>query len=140
VNADLLSILAIIISLGLPPLAIFLAKNWLVAWISNSVQHSFNLEMEELRAAFRASEERLKSDLRNKEDEISTLRNSVLSGSAGRQALLDKRRFEAVDKVWAAVNDLGQLKGLSGMMAVLNFKAVAKEASDPRMQKVVTVK
>jgi hypothetical protein len=86
VNADFwLSILAICISVGLP----VATRNWLVAWISKGVQHRFDVRLEELRAELRKNEERVKSDLRNKEDEISTLRNSVLSGSAGRQALLD---------------------------------------------------
>jgi hypothetical protein len=36
-----LSLLSISISLGVP-IAIFLARNWFVAWISNSVQHRWN--------------------------------------------------------------------------------------------------
>ena len=136
-NADFwLSILAICISVGLP-VAIFLARNWLLAWISNSVQHRFNVEIEQLRAELRKNEERFKSDLRNKEDEISTLRNSVLSGSASRQALLDKRRFEAVEKVWTNVNDLSPLKAFAAQMSVLKYKAIAKETHDPRMQQVL---
>src|SRR5262249_27415541 len=54
--------------------------------------------------------------------------------SASRQSMLDKRRFEAVEKVWTAANDLAPYKNLSGMMAVLKIKALAKEANDPRMQ------
>jgi len=119
------------------PVAIFVARNWLVAWISHSVQHHFNVEIEELRTRLRKNEERFKSDLRDKEAEISTLRNSVLSGSASRQALLDKKRFEAVEKVWANVNDLGQLKMFASWMAVLNYKAIARKTSDPRMQQVL---
>jgi hypothetical protein len=133
-----LSLLSICISLGVP-VAIFLARNWLVAWISNSVQHRFNVKIEELRAELRKSEEGFKSDLRDKEAEISTLRNSVLGGSASRQALLDKRRFESVERVWTAVNDLGgQLKGLSLWMSVLNYKVLAKEASDPKVQEFLS--
>jgi len=97
------------------------------------------VRLEELRAELRKNEERFKSDLREKEAEISTLRNSVLSGSATRQALLDKRRFEAVEKVWTNVNDLSQLKVFAAQMEVLNYKAVAKEARDPRMQQVLSV-
>jgi hypothetical protein len=133
-----LPILSIALWVALP-VTVFLARNWLLAWISKGVQHHFDAKLEELRAELRKNEELFKSDLRDKEAEISTLRNTVLSGSAGRQALLDKRRFEAVEKVWAAVNDLGRLKVLSGIMAALNYKAVAKEASDPRMQQVLTI-
>jgi hypothetical protein len=127
-NAELwLSILSICISVAVP-VSIFVARNWLTAWISGMVQHQFNVQLEELR-----------SELRDREGELSTLRNAVLSGSAGRQALLDKRRFEAVEKVWTAVNDLAQLKGLSGMMATLNYKAIAEQANDPKMQQVLAL-
>jgi hypothetical protein len=139
VKADFwLSILSICISIGLP-LAIFVARNWVVAWITKGVQHRFDVKIEEVRAELRKNEERFKSDLRDKESEISALRASVLSGSAGRQSLLDKRRFEAVERVWTAVNDLAQLKLLSGMMAVLNFKAVARESGSPKMQEFLSV-
>lgn len=136
-RADIwLPILSICISLGVP-LAIFVGKNWLVAWISNSVQHRFNMEIEELRTELRKNEEHFKSDLREKEAEISTLRNSVLSGSASRQALLDRRRFEAVEKVWTNVNDLSQLKAFAAQMGVLNYKALARRAREPSMQQVL---
>jgi hypothetical protein len=121
------------------PVAVFLARNWLLAWISKGVQHRFDVKLEELRAELRKNEEGFKSDLRDKEAEISTLRNTVLSGSASRQGLLDKRRFEAVEKVWDTVNDLARLKPLSGMMAVLNLKEVANEVKDPRMQQVLKI-
>jgi hypothetical protein len=70
-------------------------------------------------------------------DPDSILRTNILSGSAGRQALLDKRRFEAVEKVWANVNDLAQLKIFASWMAVLNYKAIAREVRDPKMQQVL---
>jgi hypothetical protein len=43
------------------------------------------------------------------------------------------------EKIWAAVNDLGQLKSLSASIAILNFKAVAKRTSDPKMQQFLSV-
>ena len=101
-NADfLLSILSICIPLAVP-VAIFAARNWLLTWISKSVQHRFDVKFEELRAELRKNEERFKSGLRDREAEIATLRNNVLAGSAGRQTLVDKRGFEAVEKVWTA--------------------------------------
>jgi hypothetical protein len=130
---DWLALLSLIISAG-TPLVIFLARNWLKARIEKGVQHHFDLKIEGVRAELRLSEERFKSDLREKENEITALRNSVLAGSASRQTLLDKKRFEAVQTVWTAVNDLAQLKGLSSFMAILKFEAVGKEASDPKMQ------
>jgi hypothetical protein len=121
------------------PLVIFIGRNWLKARIEKGVQHHFDRQMEEIRADFRASEERLKSNLRDRESELATLRNTVLTGSASRQALLDKRRFEAVEKVWTAVNDMARLKSLSSFMALLNIKEVSKRARDPKMQQFLSM-
>jgi len=121
----------------LVPTLIWLCRKWLVARVEKGVQHSFDLKIEAIKAELRRNEEKFKSDLRGRESEIDALRSSVLSGSAGRQSLLDKRRFEAVERIWKNVNDFGQLRFLSGLMARLNFEAIAHEVHDPRMQQVL---
>jgi hypothetical protein len=119
--------------------AAFIGRNWLKARVENGVQHGFDRKIEQIRAELRESEERLKSDLRDRETEIASLRSTVLSGSAGRQAMLDKRRFEAVERIWTAVNDMAQLKMLSGLMAVLNVVEVEKEIRDPKMKQFLAM-
>jgi hypothetical protein len=137
--AQALSIISFLLSISVPIVA-FAARHWIVERISRGVQHQFDRQIEQLRTDLRKAEEEHKSELRSKEADIAALRSVVLTGSANRQALLDKRRIEAVEKVWAAVHDLGAaLKGLSATMAILNYKAVAKEASDPRMQQYLAV-
>ena len=114
--------------------ALWFTRHWWLAWINRSVQHGFDTRLEQLRSELRGSEERVKSELRDNEAEIGALRNAVLSGSANRQSLLDKRRFEAVEKIWFAVNELGKYKMQSGMMAALNLKALAKQLTRSEMQ------
>jgi hypothetical protein len=96
-------------------------------WVERGIQHRFDEKIESLRAELRTNEERFKSDLRAKEAEISALRDGVLSGRANRQALLDKRRLEAVEKVWAAVIALGPAKAISGVMSIVKYDAVVKD-------------
>jgi hypothetical protein len=78
-------------------------------------------------------------------DQVSTgysveQRNNVLAGSASRQALLDKRRFEAIEKIWAAMNEHAlKLKSISATVAMLKYEEVAKRAGDPRMQQMLSV-
>ena len=133
-----LSIASLVVSL-IVPAAIFAARNWLLARITRGVEHQFNVKIEGVRTDLRKNDEHFKSELRDKEAEISTLRTNVLSGSANRQGLLDKRRFDAVERVWTAMNDLAPLKNLSSMMAILNMKAIAKEVLDPKMQRFLSV-
>ncbi|WP_041344939.1 hypothetical protein [Nitrobacter winogradskyi] len=128
------------ISIGLSilwPLALLLGRNWIKARIESSVRHGFELKIEAVRSELRANEEKIRSQLREKEQEISTLRQTVLNGTANRQSLFDKRRFEAVEKVWASVNDYSKLLWVSSTIAIMKVEAVAAEASDPKMQRVL---
>jgi hypothetical protein len=129
------------ISLGLSvgtPVAFFVSRNWIKARIEKGVQHHFDRQIEGVRAEFRQNEERLKSDLRDRESEISALRKAVLDGSASRQSMLDKRRFKAAERVWTAVNDHAELKSLAASMAILNYDAVAKRLPhEPKLREVI---
>jgi hypothetical protein len=117
----------------------YFARNWIRARIEKGVQHGFDVKIEALRAELRKAEEKFKSELRDKEAEIATLRSNVLAGSASRQALLDKRRFEAVEKIWAAVNEHSKLKHLAATVALLKHNEVAKRANDPKMQELLSI-
>ncbi len=115
-------------------IVVFGARHWIVSRIQKGVQHKFDEKLESIRADLRKNEELFKSELRAKEVEIAALRDGVLGGRANRQALLDKRRIEAVERVWAAVNTLGAYKFISASMAIVNFDVAAKEA--PRNENV----
>jgi hypothetical protein len=115
-------------------IAVFAGRNWLKAWIQSGVEYRFNSRLEELRAEIRRSEEELKSQLRIKETEITALREGVLSGRTQRQALVDKRRIEAVEKLWSGIVALSPYKGLSASVAVLNVDALARRSDDPKIK------
>jgi hypothetical protein len=121
------------------PIVLFAFRNWIVARITKGVEHGFNVKLAELEAKLRINEEQLKSGLREKESEIGALRNIALSGSANRQTLLDKRRFEAVEKIWTAVNDSTKLKYFYQLTAALNYNFIALNTHDPRMQQLLTM-
>ena len=111
------------------PVVIFIGRNWIKARIEGSVRAGFEAKLETLRSDLRRSEEELKSELRSKEAQITALRDGILSGRAQRQALVDKRRLEAVDGLWAAYTDLAPFAVVSRYMASINFDVVvAREA------------
>lgn len=109
------------------PVGIFAGRNYLQIKITRSVQFRFDEKLEKIRAELRESEERLKSNLRVKETEISALRDGALSGRTQRQVLVDKRRLEAVEKVWrcATVTSL-PYHTVAGFMAHLEISEVQK--------------
>jgi len=124
----------------LTPAGIFVGRNWIKASIERSIQHGFDAKLETIRADLRRSEEGFKSELRLKENEISALREGILSGRAQRQLLLNKRRLDAVERVWTAINELAPFKGVSAFMAVINFDEAAKEAPrDPKIRQFFEV-
>ena len=109
-------------------LLIFIGRNWIKARIEQSVRSSFEEKLEVLRSDFRRSEEYLKSELRSKEAEIAALRDGILSGRTQRQALVDKRRLEAIDGLWAAFTTLAPLTAVAKMMGSIKFDVAAREA------------
>lgn len=118
---------------GLFAAALWLARETISARLTRSIQHEFDRKIESVRSDFRAAEERLKAQLREKEAEISALRGGALSALASRQATLDKRRLEAVDQLWVAFNSLAPARGLAATMSVIKFEAAAKAAErDPK--------
>ena len=125
---------------GLTAIGIYAGRNWLRAWIERGVQHRFDVQLEELRAAFRQSEENFKSELRTKEAEFSALRDAVLSGRAQRQVIIDKRRLDAVERLWASVVSLAPYRNLAASMTGFNFETVARRApQDPRLRSFFAV-
>ena len=105
--------------------AIFFARNLIIARIKASVEHNFNAKLEGL-----------KSELRSKENEISSLRDAVLTGRNQRQVIVDKRKIEAVDNLWKGVVDLQRFKAHSNAMASINLEYAESEAArDPKVRK-----
>lgn len=103
------------------PIGIFLGKNWLKAKIEGSVQHTFNEKLEVIRA-----------ELRTKEAEISALRDGILSGRATRQAAIDQRRLQAVERIWTRVsNTFVPYKHVSRIVSkVVDFDTVRRLAEN----------
>lgn len=111
------------------PFALLGLRAYIRAVAEKSVQHSYDARLESLKGEIRQSEERLKSELRNNESEIAALRDGALGGRASRLAMLDKRRLEAVERLWRAVTELAPLKGLAATLGVIKFEESAKLAA-----------
>jgi hypothetical protein len=113
---------------GLLAAALWLGREMISTRLTKSVQHDFDKKIEAVKADLRASEERFKAQLREKEAEIAALRSGALTVLASRHADLDKRRLEAVDQLWSSFNALAPARAIAANMAVINFESAAKEA------------
>ncbi|MGO6814932.1 hypothetical protein ACCS67_08605 [Rhizobium brockwellii] len=101
------------------PLALIVAvayfgRDTLASWLNAKTKHSFDTKLEALKA-----------DLAAKGKEIDTLRTVPMSARAARQALVDKRRLEAIDQIWAALKVMQQGKSTTALLGVMKWDAVA---------------
>jgi len=132
---DLLPWFPALTTTGLLAAALWLGRELISTRLTKSVQHEFDKKIESVKAELRASEERFKAQLREKEAEIAALRSGALSVLASRHAALDKRRLEAVDQLWSSFNALAPARGIAANMAVIKFESAAKQAErDPKVR------
>jgi len=111
---------------------VFLSRNLILTRLKASVQHEFDAKLELLRADLRKSEESFKGDLRTKAAQIEALQSGALSGLVSRQALVDKRRFEAIEQLWDSIEKLAPFKAASSMMASFDFTKASNLAAQDR--------
>lgn len=97
--------------------------------IEKSIQHSFDLKLEKIRSGFRNEEEGIRADLKAKGEQITALRGSALSGLANRYAALDKRRLDAIDKLWTAAVTSGQFKTAAKMVSSIKMEVALDAAA-----------
>src|SRR5437899_504966 len=109
--------------------ALWLLRAVIATRLAKSVQHEFDNKLETIRADFRKSEELLRADLRSKEKQIADIRSGALAALASRQAMLNKRRLEAVDQLWSAASSLAPLRVASMWMQTVQFEIAAQEAA-----------
>lgn len=105
---------------------IWFVKVMLPATINRALDHKLNIELEKIRFELHRSEESFKSELRRKEDQLAALRDGVLGGRAKRQELVDKRRIQAVECIWTAIQDLSPYKTVAAQMSVINLDSLNK--------------
>lgn len=83
------------IVLGIAGLIIYALRNFIKAWIDSRVHSASQREFEQFRA-----------ELEAEKAHIAAVRDSVLSGRISRQAIVDQRRFDAIDQLWLAVREV----------------------------------
>ena len=102
-------------------LGLFLFRNAISRWIG----HQFDAQLESVKAEHRRDEEKFKHDLAEQRHRLDALQGGALSGMAARNALLDKRRIEALEKVWSAVTYLQPHHQLVLVAATIGFEKLS---------------
>lgn len=100
-----------------------LFREALAKWFGAKISHGFNEKIE-----------RLKAELALRGKEVETLRAGAQAALTARQSILEKRRLEAVDQLWAAQKKLQSGRGIVSSISVLRWEAIADAAE--RSEKV----
>lgn len=87
--------------------------------VENSVAFKFDQQLEKLR-----------SDLRVKETEISDLKSGALSISSSRHADIDRRRVEAASRLWEATISQKKYHTAASIVARLNLQEIQKSSAN----------
>ena len=131
--ADLLSnagaeIAKLSISSALVLVVLWLARGLIEVRLKSSVQNEFDTKLERIRSDLRQSEESLKAQVREKEAEIGTLRETSMAALAARRSALDKRRMEACDHLWEQMIMLQKFHGLVAIVSALSDAQIIERA------------
>ena len=121
---DIATIIAIVVSLT--SIAISISVK---IWIQRSLSHRFDRKIEEFRSELREKEEEIRSKLRIQESEISSIQETSLSISNQRTFYVEKRKIEAVDKIWIGFQEFIRLKYHVIIMSSLDIEKIDKNLS-----------
>jgi hypothetical protein len=103
-------LLATITVSGLVSVAVFVIGTWIVARINAGVQHGYDTKLEALRAQLQRDHEATRDAIKTRDDQLAALRSGALANMAARHTSLDKRRLQAIEKVWREVTRQAPLK------------------------------
>jgi hypothetical protein len=115
-----------LVTTGLFSAVVFFSKNLIITRLTNSVKHEYDAKLEALKASNKAMEQTFQAEIQKRDSEITSIRNSALSGLDHRNSLLFERQLNAVDSLWQANTALSPAKAVSSMMSVFKIEEVSK--------------
>lgn len=105
-------------------------------YVAGFVQYHFDERIENLKSELRRGEERFAANLRANEQQLRSLAGTALSLRSNRQAALDVRRLQAVEKLWAAKIATDRMRMAAALVSGLNLEELFKAAenNDPKIR------
>jgi hypothetical protein len=124
-------LLVLLTAWGVPAVLLMLPlfRETIGKYLGSLVEHRLQSQLEALKSEFRNAEEKFKSELRAKEQQINTLVSTTLAMRSTRQSALDGRRLQAVEMLWRAKTKLDLAKTASIIVGGLNYKVAAQRVS-----------
>jgi hypothetical protein len=103
-------LVAALLSSGVTVGALALLGATLRTTVTRIIGHQFDLALEREKSSLKRDEEQWKAALSAQRSRFDALQASLLAGMRARNEMLDKRRIEAVERIWATVIELRPLE------------------------------
>ncbi len=126
---DLILWMPSVATTGILVFGLFLCRKTIASFLTKGIELKFNSKLEKLKSDLRQKEELHKLELQTREAEIATLRDYAVNSLATRNQAMHKRQVEAVEQIWSTVQDLAPAKRISSLMAVIKFKPALEAAN-----------
>ncbi len=105
---------------------VWLARNLIVNRLTKSVQYEFDAKLAVIQ-----------STLREREVELSSVRQTVLSAITSNRGIVDERKLQATDHLWEGLLSARKLLWAVHAVSTLNIDAISKQLQNPGMQAFV---
>lgn len=108
----------------------FLFGTYYKSKIEKTIQHNFDVKIESIKTHLRREEEKFRSEVKARDEQISAIRNGALSNLASRNSIIDKRRLEALDKIWSHAVSMSSLKVVANFFQYINLDSTLEAATE----------
>lgn len=106
----------------------FLYRDLLLKWLYRRVEHDFSERIEIIKSGLRKHEQEMQSHLSGNQKRIEALYGTVLALSSERQSTLDKRRIEAVERIWKSAVSHSTASASLKLLEPLKFEELQKSS------------
>ena len=99
------------------------------AIVEKGIQHKFNESLERMKSDLRQEEEKVRAAAAADRDRINSLQQLLLSGVSSRNQVVDKRRLEAIERLWKGIVDMQPLCAVALGTQSFRLERIVEEAS-----------
>lgn len=128
VTAAAVNSLATVMTSGIVSIVVFVVGTWINAKITGGVQHDYDRKLEALRKQTEQDLDRLRAQIKARDEQVAALRSGALANMAARHATLGEKRIEAIETLWAAVVESGKFKFLAKLSESIRWDVALDSA------------
>ena len=111
---------------GIAALIAYALRNYIKAWVDSRVRSASQKDFEQFRA-----------ELEAEKAHIAAVRDSVLDGRISRQAIVDQRRFDAIDQLWLAVREIDRFAFIPRFLEPLKLDYIFDQIeNEPKLREL----